>query len=55
MLNVAGAGACHYDVAIFQNYDADFNPANLPTGFILGHENAGWVEEVGVGVSSKSR
>src|SRR5690625_4668656 len=51
LLKVAGAGACHSDVAIFQDYDTDFNPAGLPTGFILGHENAGWVEELGEGVS----
>lgn len=51
LLKVAGAGACHSDVAIFQDYDAEFNPAGLPTGFVLGHENAGWVEELGEGVS----
>lgn len=51
LLKVAGAGACHSDVAVFQDYDADFNPAGLSPGFILGHENAGWVEDVGDGVS----
>ncbi|NWN87704.1 MAG: NAD(P)-dependent alcohol dehydrogenase [Micrococcaceae bacterium] len=50
LLKVAGAGACHSDVAIFQDFDADFNPAGLSTGFILGHENAGWVDELGPGV-----
>lgn len=51
LLKVAGAGACHSDVAIFQDYSADFNPAGLSTGFVLGHENAGWVEELGDGVT----
>lgn len=51
LLKVAGAGACHSDVAIFQDYDTDFNPAGLAPGFVLGHENAGWVEELGEGVT----
>ncbi len=50
LLKVAGAGACHSDVAIFQDFEAN-NPAGLKPGFVLGHENSGWVEEVGPGVS----
>lgn len=49
LLKVAGAGACHSDVAVFDEFEAD------PTGmmsppFVLGHENAGWVEHLGPGV-----
>lgn len=40
LLKVAGADACHSDVAIFQDYDADFNPAGLTPGFVFGHENS---------------
>ncbi|HHV20110.1 MAG TPA: NAD(P)-dependent alcohol dehydrogenase [Propionibacterium sp.] len=49
LLKVAGAGACHSDVAVFDEYESD--PTGLLTPpFILGHETAGWVEEVGPGV-----
>jgi propanol-preferring alcohol dehydrogenase len=49
LLRVAGAGACHSDVAMFHEFDRD------PTGlmsppFVLGHETSGWVEAVGPGV-----
>jgi propanol-preferring alcohol dehydrogenase len=50
LLKVAGAGACHSDVAVYRVFGAD-NPAELKPGFVLGHENAGWIEEVGPGVS----
>lgn len=50
LLKVAGAGACHSDVAIFQDFDAN-NPSGIKPGFVLGHENSGWVEEVGEGVT----
>lgn len=50
LLKIAGAGACHSDVGIFHDFESD------PTGlmsppFILGHENSGWVEEIGPGVT----
>ncbi|MFF3989418.1 NAD(P)-dependent alcohol dehydrogenase [Streptomyces sp. NPDC001797] len=49
LLKVAGAGACHSDLHIMQA------PAPLPgfpnPPFTLGHENAGWVERLGPGVS----
>lgn len=52
LLKVAGAGACHSDVAVFSDYDADFPVARMmQPEFTLGHENAGWVEEVGEGVT----
>lgn len=49
LLKVAGAGACHSDVSIFENFTAEV-PGTLKSGFILGHENSGWVEAVGEGV-----
>lgn len=51
LLKVAGAGACHSDVAVFQDYDADLPVAHfLSPEYTLGHENSGWIEEVGEGV-----
>lgn len=49
LLKVAGAGACHSDVAIFNEFDEGLNPQMDPE-FILGHESTGWVEELGEGV-----
>ncbi|MFF4804419.1 NAD(P)-dependent alcohol dehydrogenase [Streptomyces sp. NPDC001351] len=49
LVKVGGAGACHSDLHIMEA------PAPLPgfTGlpFTLGHENAGWVEQLGAGVT----
>ncbi|NQX27757.1 NAD(P)-dependent alcohol dehydrogenase [Microbacteriaceae bacterium VKM Ac-2854] len=50
LLKVAGAGACHSDVALYKEFAAD-TPGAIAPGFTLGHENSGWVEEVGEGVS----
>lgn len=50
LLKVAGAGACHSDVAIFRDFDEGLNPQMDPE-FTLGHENSGWVEELGEGVA----
>lgn len=49
LLKVAGAGACHSDVAIFQDFTAGAPGAQKPA-FVLGHENSGWIEELGPGV-----
>lgn len=49
LLKVAGAGLCHSDVAIFHEFDEGLNPQMDPE-FTLGHENSGWVEELGPGV-----
>lgn len=51
LLKVAGAGACHSDIAVFREFSEEFGPAQLKPSFILGHENSGWVEELGDGVS----
>lgn len=50
LLKVAGAGACHSDVALFADFVEGMNPLINPP-FTLGHESSGWVEAVGEGVS----
>ncbi len=50
LLKVAGAGACHSDVAIFHEFDADPNNGLMTPPFVLGHETAGWIEALGPGV-----
>ena len=49
VVKVAGAGACHSDLHLMH----DFTDGLLPWGppFTLGHENAGWVEAMGPGVT----
>lgn len=49
LLKVAGAGACHSDVALFDEFESDPNGLMTPP-FVLGHETAGWIEAVGPGV-----
>lgn len=51
LLKVAGAGACHSDVAVFHEFDADPNPPLMSPPFVLGHENSGWIEALGPGVT----
>jgi len=50
LVRIGGAGACHSDLHLI----SDFEPGMLPWGppFTLGHENAGWVEAAGPGVTS---
>ena len=50
VVRVGGAGACHSDLHLMQ----DFTDGQLPWGppFTLGHENAGWVDSVGSGVTA---
>ncbi len=50
LLKVAGAGACHSDVAVYKDFQ-EGSPGSLKPSFVLGHENSGWVEEVGSGVT----
>lgn len=45
LLRVGGAGACQSDLHLMDLSDAAGAP--WPAGFVLGHENAGWVAEVG--------
>ena len=51
LIRIKGAGFCHSDVHVLEA-DASTRP-NLPA--ILGHENAGVVEQVGHGVTSVAR
>lgn len=51
LLRVAGAGACHSDVSIFEEFTEDAPVAPLlKPAYTLGHETSGWVEAVGEGV-----
>lgn len=49
VVRIGGAGACHSDLHLMH----DFGAGTLPWGppFTLGHENAGWVHELGEGVT----
>lgn len=49
VMRVGGAGACHSDLHLMR----EFGPGTLAWGppFTLGHENAGWIESLGSGVS----
>ncbi|NLA34110.1 MAG: NAD(P)-dependent alcohol dehydrogenase [Actinobacteria bacterium] len=51
LLKIAGAGACHSDVAMFDEFESDPNGGVMTPPFVLGHENAGWVEKLGPGAS----
>jgi propanol-preferring alcohol dehydrogenase len=48
LIKVAGAGVCHSDLHIME-WPGGMLPWKMP--FTLGHENAGWVEKLGAGVS----
>ncbi|WP_104088555.1 NAD(P)-dependent alcohol dehydrogenase [Cryobacterium sp. N19] len=50
LLKVAGAGACHSDVAVYRDFEAATAPPQLAPSYVLGHENSGWAEELGEGV-----
>jgi NAD+-dependent secondary alcohol dehydrogenase Adh1 len=53
IIRVGAAGLCRTDLHIIEGVWADIQDPNrtlLP--YILGHENAGWVEDVGIGVTS---
>lgn len=45
LIKIGGAGVCHSDLHVMEE-DLGFTPP-----FTLGHENAGWVSEVGEGVT----
>lgn len=49
LIKIGGAGACHSDLHLMDWPEGQL-PWKLP--FTLGHENAGWVERVGSGVTS---
>ncbi len=45
LIKIGGAGVCHSDLHVMEE-DLGFKPT-----FTLGHENAGWVAELGAGVT----
>jgi alcohol dehydrogenase, propanol-preferring len=49
LVKVGGAGACHSDLHLMHDFEAGMVPFDPP--FTLGHENAGWVAELGAGVT----
>jgi alcohol dehydrogenase, propanol-preferring len=49
VLRVGGAGVCHSDLHLMHDFDAGALPWGPP--FTLGHENAGWVHQLGEGVT----
>jgi propanol-preferring alcohol dehydrogenase len=51
LVKIGGAGACHSDLHVLEWPEGQV-PWQLP--FTLGHENAGWVEQVGAGVRGLS-
>src|SRR3546814_15731952 len=52
LLKVAGAGACHSDVAIYKDFATDA-PGSSPPPVTLGRETAGSVEALVPGVSGR--
>ncbi len=52
VIKIAGAGLCHSDLHLLHDFDETMFPWQVP--FTLGHENSGWVHEVGEGVDRVS-
>ena len=50
IVEVGGAGLCRTDLHIIEGQWAEKSNVTLP--YTLGHENAGWVREVGTGVTN---
>jgi alcohol dehydrogenase, propanol-preferring len=53
VIQVGGAGACHSDLHVMHDFEEGQLPWTPP--FTLGHENAGWVHELGQGVTGLER
>lgn len=49
VIRVGGAGACHSDLHLIHDFEPGMMPWDMP--MTLGHENAGWVDQVGAGVA----
>ena len=49
VVRIGGAGVCHSDLHLMHDFDAGLLPWGPP--FTLGHENAGWVHQLGDGVT----
>jgi len=52
IVRIGGAGVCRTDLHVIEGLWRNNSDVKLP--YILGHENAGWVEDVGAGVSGFS-
>jgi NAD+-dependent secondary alcohol dehydrogenase Adh1 len=52
LVRIGGAGVCATDLHAIEGL---MEPAGVTLPRVLGHENAGWVEEVGAGVSTVSK
>ena len=52
LIRVGGAGVCATDLHAIEGL---MEPAGVTLPLVLGHENAGWVEEVGAGVTTVSK
>ncbi|MBA3417619.1 MAG: NAD(P)-dependent alcohol dehydrogenase [Geodermatophilaceae bacterium] len=50
IVKIGGAGVCRTDLHIIEGQWAEAMGPELP--YTIGHENAGWVEEVGAGVTN---
>ncbi|HVC44466.1 MAG TPA: NAD(P)-dependent alcohol dehydrogenase [Candidatus Binataceae bacterium] len=49
IVRVGGAGVCRTDLHVIEGLWRDRVPVQLP--YIMGHENAGWIEAIGAGVT----
>src|ERR1700675_3626012 len=49
IVRIGGAGVCRTDLHIVEGIWRDKANVNLP--YIMGHENAGWIEALGAGVT----
>jgi len=49
VVRIGGAGACHSDLHLMHEFEEGAMPWSTP--FTLGHENAGWVHQLGDGVT----
>jgi NAD+-dependent secondary alcohol dehydrogenase Adh1 len=50
LVRIGGAGVCRTDLHIIEGQWAEAMAPELP--YVLGHENAGWVQEIGSGVTN---
>ena len=50
IVKIGGAGVCRTDLHILEGQWADLQNPDLP--YVIGHENAGWVHQVGEGVTN---
>ncbi len=50
IVKIGGAGVCRTDLHIIEGQWAEVQNPDLP--YVIGHENAGWVHEIGEGVTN---